>query len=158
MVTAATEFQDRRLKLLGHPSTKMASGPKLCLPKMLYLMSSRFAVFKSADMALAVELYAELFDELQLRFQKVDVMLLVDEEVVIELLGHTVMNGDAIFGGFCIEGARGDFGGKVAADNFLHRLSDPQLIKDLQIGKPFEKKYACDKAIGMAHFLDRFFA
>jgi hypothetical protein len=42
----------------------MASGPKLCLPKMLYLMSSRFAVFKSADMALAVELYAELFDEL----------------------------------------------------------------------------------------------
>jgi len=28
------------------------------------------------------------------------------------------MNGDAIFGGFCIEGARGDFGGKVAADNF----------------------------------------
>jgi len=65
----------------------MASGPKLCLPKMLYLMSSRFAVFKPADMALAVELYAELFDELQLRFQKVDVMLLVDEKVVIELLG-----------------------------------------------------------------------
>ena len=81
-------------------------------------------------MCIRDRLYAELFDELQLRFQKVDVMLLVDEKVVIELLGNTIMNGDAIFGGFCIEGARGDFGGKVAADNFLHRLSDPQRIKD----------------------------
>ena len=36
--------------------------------------NSLFAVFKPANMFLAVELDAELFDELQLRFQKFDVL------------------------------------------------------------------------------------
>ena len=48
-------------------------------------------------MFLAVELDAELLDELQLRFQKIDVLFLVDEQVVIELLGDEVVGGNAIF-------------------------------------------------------------
>ena len=39
---------------------------------------SLFAVFEPANMFLAVELDAELFDELQLRFQKIDVLFLID--------------------------------------------------------------------------------
>src|ERR1019366_2819061 len=109
-------------------------------------------------MLLAVERYAELLDQFQLRFQKVDMLLLVDEEVVIEFLGHKVMDGNAVFGRLRVETPRGNFGGKVAADNLFPRLSDPQRIKDLQVGKPFQKKNASDQAVRMAHFLDRFFA
>lgn len=40
--------------------------------------NSLFAVFEPANMFLAVELDAELFDELQLRFQKIDVLFFID--------------------------------------------------------------------------------
>jgi hypothetical protein len=86
---------------------------------------------------LAVELYSELFDELQLRFQKINVMLFVDEEIIIQFLGDAVMNGDAIFRSLRIERPRRNFSGKVATDDFLHRLPDPQRIEHLEIGKAF---------------------
>src|SRR3974377_23529 len=68
------------------------------------------------------------------------------------------MNGNAIFRRFRIEGARGELRGQVAANNFLHRLPDPQRIEDLEIGESFQKKNASDKTISMAHFLNRFLA
>ena len=46
-------------------------------------------------MFLAVELDAELPDELQLRFQKIDVLFLIDQQLVIELLGDEVVGGNA---------------------------------------------------------------
>src|SRR5471032_3349476 len=100
-------------------------------------------------MLLAVKRHAQLFDELQLRLQKVDVFLLVDEEIVVQFLGNTVMNGNAISRRFRIESPRRRFGGEIAADNFLDRLSDPQRIEDLQIGKSFEKQNPRDEPVGM---------
>jgi len=47
-------------------------------PSRLSTENSLFAIFKPANMFLAVELDAELFDELQLRFQKIDVLFLID--------------------------------------------------------------------------------
>jgi hypothetical protein len=47
-------------------------------PSWLSTENSLFAIFKPANMFLAVELDAELFDELQLRFQKIDVLFLID--------------------------------------------------------------------------------
>jgi hypothetical protein len=40
--------------------------------------NSLFAVFEPANMFLAVELDAQLFDELQLCFQKIDVLFFID--------------------------------------------------------------------------------
>jgi hypothetical protein len=40
--------------------------------------NSLFAVFEPPNMFLAVELDAELFDEIQLCFQKIDVLFLID--------------------------------------------------------------------------------
>jgi hypothetical protein len=59
-------------------------------------------------MFLAVERDAELFDELQLRFQKIDVLFLIDEQLVIELLGDEVVGGDAIFRCLGVERSRGN--------------------------------------------------
>src|ERR1700730_530244 len=100
-------------------------------PSRLSTENSLFTVFKPANMFLAIELDAELFDELQLRFQKIDVLFPIDEQLVIELLGDEVVGGNAIFGGFGIEPARGGLGVEVTAKNFLHCLSDPQRVEDL---------------------------
>jgi hypothetical protein len=47
-------------------------------PSRLSTENSLFAICKPANMFLAVELDAELFDELQLRFQKIDVLFLIE--------------------------------------------------------------------------------
>src|SRR5580704_12263359 len=109
-------------------------------------------------MFLAVELDAELLDELQLRFQKIDVLFLVDEQVVIELLGDEVVGGNAIFSRLGVERTRGGLGVEVTAKNFLHRLSDPQRVEDLEVRESFQKKNTSGQAIGMVHFLDRLYA
>jgi hypothetical protein len=99
----------------------------------LSIENSLFAVFKPANMFLAVELDAELFDELQLRFQKIDVLFLIDEQLVIELLGDEVVGGNAIFRRLGVERSRGNLGVEVTAKNFLDRLSDPQRVEDFPV-------------------------
>src|SRR3984893_9625958 len=103
---------------------------------------SLFAVFEPANMFLAVELDAELLDELQLRFQKIDVLFLIDEQLVIELLGNEVVGGNAIFRRLGVERSRGNLGVEVTAKNFIHRLSDPQRVEDLEVRESFQKKNA----------------
>src|SRR5664279_3603494 len=109
-------------------------------------------------MFLAVKLHTQLFDELQLRLQKVDVMLLINEGIIVKLLGNAVMNRNAIFRRFRIKSPRRYFGGKVAADNLFHRLPDSQWVENLKVGKSFEKQNPRDQPVGMPHFLNRFFA
>src|SRR3984893_18967063 len=103
-----------------------------------------FAVFEPADMFLAVKLDAELFDELQLRFQKIDMLFLIDEQLVIELLGDEVVGGNAIFRRLGVERSRGNLGVEVTAKNFLNRLSDPQRVEDLEVRESFQKKNSRD--------------
>src|ERR1700730_2601312 len=106
--------------------------------------NSLFAVFERANMFLAVELNAELFNELQLRFQKIDVLFLIDEQLVIELLGDEVVGGNAIFRRLGVERSRGNLGVEVTAKNFLNRLSDPQRVEDLEVRESFQKKNSRD--------------
>ena len=48
--------------------------------------------FEAADVLLAIELHAKLFDELQLGLQKIDVFFFINQKVVIKLLGDEVMS------------------------------------------------------------------
>src|SRR3984893_12703465 len=102
--------------------------------------NSLVAVFEPADMFLAVELDGGMFDERRLRFEKIDVLFLIDEQPVIELLGDEVVGGNSIFRRLGVERSRGNLGVEVTAENFLHRLSDPQRVEDLEVRESFQKK------------------
>ena len=49
------------------------------------------SVFEASHAPLTIELRAELLDELQLGFQKIDVLFFIDQKVVIKLLGDEIM-------------------------------------------------------------------
>src|SRR6476469_881947 len=125
---------------------------------LLVLFFNVSSALEAADVLLRVELDADLLDQLQLGFEKIDVMFLVFREILEEELADAVVDAVAISGGVEVERPRIDFRGEIAVQDFLDVLADAQRIERLHVGEAVEKQDAIDEAIGVLHFLDAFLA
>src|SRR5215468_4110574 len=111
-----------------------------------------------ADVLLGVELKADALDQIELGFEEVDVLLLVLHQVLEQVTRDIVLYAMAVGRGLLIERAGADLGGKIAFDDFLDVLADPQGIEYLHIGKAFEEQDAVGETVGVVHLLDGFLA
>src|SRR5260370_36017968 len=67
-----------------------------------------------ADMILRVELKAELVDEIELRFEEIDVVFLVRHQLLEQVACHIVLRGVGVRRGFLVERAGGKLRRRVA--------------------------------------------
>ena len=82
-------------------------------------------------MALAVELDADLLDELKLRLEEIDVVLLVRRQLLEDVLGDAVVCRVAMARCFEIERTGGSFGGEITFDDLWNSLTNFQEIEFL---------------------------
>src|SRR6516165_9665596 len=88
--------------------------------------SDSILALEFADVLLGVELKADALDQIELGFEEVDVLLLVLHQVLEQVTRDIVLHAMAIGRGLLIERASADLGGKIAFDDFLDILADPQ--------------------------------
>jgi hypothetical protein len=70
-----------------------------------------------AQVFLGVELQSELFNEIELSFEEVDMAFLVLHEIFKQVLGHAVADALAISGGLAIEIVDRVVAGEIAFEN-----------------------------------------
>src|SRR3982074_1590688 len=107
-----------------------------------------------ADMLLGVEFKPDPPDQIKLGFEEIDVMLLVLHQAFEQIARDVVLDAVAIGRGFLVKRAGGNFGSKIALDDFLDVLPDPQGVEHLHVGKPAEEQEAIGEAVGVVHLLD----
>ena len=115
------------------------------------------ALTQLADMLLRIERQADLLDQLQLRFQEINMLLLVVGEVLEQVFRHAIVDRDAKGGGLQVKGARGEFRIQVHLDDFLHGFANRQRVQLLHVGKAVEEQDAGGELVGVGHFLNGFF-
>src|ERR1043165_7161275 len=120
--------------------------------------SGLLLVFQLADVVLRVKLHAELRDEIELRLEEVDVVLLVGHQLLEQVARDEVLHRIAVGRGLLVERARADFGLQVGVEDLLDVLSDVQRIEHLHVGEALQEDDAVDELVGVLHLLDRFLA
>src|ERR1700730_16390012 len=105
---------------------------------------SVFALAHLADMMLRVELKAEPADEIELRFEEIDVVFLVRHQLLEQVACYIVPRGVAVRRGFLVERAGGNLRRQVAITNHCDVLTDAQGIEQLQVRETFEKNDTLD--------------
>src|ERR1700675_1890383 len=101
---------------------------------------SVFALARLADMMLRVELKAEPADEIELRFEEIDVVFLVRHQLLEQVACYIVLRGVAVRRGFLVERAGGNLRRQVAVKHLFDVLTDAQGIEQLQVRETFEEK------------------
>ncbi len=82
------------------------------------------ALVHLSDMILRVELKAELVDEIELRFEEIDVVFLVRHQLLEQVPCHIVPRGVAVRRGFLVERAGGNLRRQVAVKHLFDVLAD----------------------------------
>src|ERR1700720_624990 len=100
---------------------------------------SVFALAHLADMMLRVELKPEPADEIELRFEEIDVVFLVRHQLLEQVACHIVLRGVAVRRGFLVERAGGNLRRQVAVKHLFDVLTDAEGIEQLQIRETFEE-------------------
>src|SRR6516225_4755471 len=111
-----------------------------------------------SNMTLGIELEAYPRDEVDLGFQKVNVLFLIVHELLKQISRHVVLDQMAMGRGFAVEGVRRQFGFQVAIEHGLHGLPDMKGFQRLHIGRSIEEDDAFDELVSMLHLFDRFLA
>ncbi len=107
---------------------------------------------------LAVILEADILEQIELRLEKVDVALLVGQQLLEQVHAHIVLFFAAAGARLHVEGAGAVLGLQVAFEHLLDVLADHQGVDVLQIGKALEEDDAHDELVGVLHLLDGFLA
>src|SRR6202158_3122153 len=100
---------------------------------------SVFALAHLADMMLRVELKAEPADEIELRFEEIDVVFLAPHQLLEQVACHIVLRGVAVRRGFLVERAGGNLRRQVALKHLFDVLADAQGIEQLLVRETFEE-------------------
>ena len=124
-------------------------------PFFISTSEGNLVLLKLANMFLRIELDADLADQFLLRLEEIDMLFLVLEQTVEQFFADEILDVEAILRGLGIKSARSDFGGKIAGDDFLNVLADPQRIENLHVGKAFEEQNAKCQLIRMFHLFNR---
>ena len=101
---------------------------------------------------------ADALDQMQLRFEEVDVVLLVLHQAFEQIARDVVLDDVAMSCRLLIKRAGTDLGGQIAFDDFLDVLADPQGIEHLHVRKAVEEQDAVGELVGVLHLLDGFLA
>ena len=125
---------------------------------MTSVSAALMLALEPADMLLGIELEPDPLDQIELGFEEIDVIFLVLHQALEQIARDVVLDAVAVGRGLLIERAGTDLGGKIAFEDFLDVLSDPQGIEHLHVGKTVEKQDAVGEAVGVVHLLDGFLA
>src|SRR5260221_10044502 len=90
--------------------------------------SRLLGVFDLPDVVLRIELDAQLLHQVKLRFQEVDVMLLVLHQLFEQVAGHVVARAMAMSRRLLVKRARRNLGLEIAIEDLFHVLTDVQRI------------------------------
>ena len=113
--------------------------------------SVRVIVVDFTDVVLRVELETEFGDEIELRFEIIDVLFLVVHELLEQVAGDVVLDCMAMCRGLLIERPRRHLRGKIAVEHLLDVLPDVERIEYLQIGEAVEEDDALDQLVRAAY-------
>src|SRR5882672_9249636 len=111
-------------------------------------------LFGFPDMILSVKLKPEAGDKFKLRFEEVDVLLLIAHQFFEQIPGHVILGAMAITRRLLIKGARGHLSRKIAIQYLFDGLPDMQRIEHLHVGKAIEENDAMNELVGVFHILD----
>ena len=106
---------------------------------------------------LAITLFADLGEEVELGFEEVDMTFLVRQKLIEKLLGNIVAEFVADFAGLLVGSACVVLTCKVGFQNFLDVLADAQRSYGLQVRVTFEEDNAVNQLVCVMHFFDGFF-
>jgi hypothetical protein len=100
-------------------------------------------------------LQAHSLDQVELTFERVDMLFLIFEDIAEQVPTHIVANAlgmrdRALELGNCLA-----FELEIRIQYLLDRLADPEPPEHLEIGKAFEEQDPVGQAIGMLHLVDR---
>ena len=107
---------------------------------------------------LAVILDADVFQQVELGLEIVDVAFLVGEQLLEEVHGHIVLLFAAAGARLHVKGAGAVLGLEVAFQHFLDVLADHQGVDVLKVREALEEDDADDELVGVLHLLDQFLA
>ncbi|SOZ24721.1 hypothetical protein CBM2608_A50065 [Cupriavidus taiwanensis] len=105
---------------------------------------------------LQVVLQPDLVDQVQLRFQVLDMFLGIGEDIDQNFAADVIPDRFAIGDAFLDGGVRGLFQLQVALEHLGGILAEQQLVQVLQVGQAVQHQDALDQAVGVLHFADRF--
>src|SRR5258708_38472604 len=106
---------------------------------------SVFALAHLADMMLRVEFKAEPADEIELRFEEIDVVFLIRHQLLEQVACHIVLRGAAVRRGFLVKRAGGNLRRQVAVKHLFDVLTDAQGIEQWQARKTFDENNTNDQ-------------
>src|SRR5690606_20531040 len=106
---------------------------------------------------LAVTLFANLGEKIELGFEEVDMAFLISQQLIEKLLGNIVAEFVADFAGLLVGSAGVVLACKIGFQNFLDVLADAQRSYGLQVWKTFQEDNAVNQLVGVMHFFDRLF-
>src|SRR3954469_6560041 len=92
-----------------------------------------------AHMLLSVEFEPDALDQVKLRLEKVDVMLLVLHHALEHVARDVVLGAMAVGSGFLVKRARAVLGGEIALEDFFDVLPDPQGVEHLHVREAVEE-------------------
>src|ERR1700722_2091034 len=90
-------------------------------------------------MMLRVQFKAEPANEIELRFEKINVAFLVRHQLLEQVACYIVLRGVAVRRGFLVERAGGNLRRQVAVQHLFDVLTDTQGIEQCRFGKPSRK-------------------
>ena len=97
---------------------------------------------------------ADLFEQFELGFQPVDMLLLAGEDILEQLPRHVIADRLAVLDGITQVRLGAAFEPQIAAEDFLRVLADQQLAEILQVGKALEEQDPLDQLVRMFHLVD----
>ena len=104
-------------------------------------------------------LLADLADQLELRLEPVDVLLLGDEDLLEQLAGAVVADLATQTAMPLLSRSTASYSScEVALELLGHRLADAHRAEPLQVGDALEEQDALDELVGVLHLVDRLVA
>jgi len=109
--------------------------------------TGRSALAETVDVGLGATLKADAPDQIELRFEKVDVAFLIGHQLLEQLARRVVLDVDAIGSRLLIERLRANLGREIRFNDLPDVFADPQRIEHLEIGMALEEDDAIDEPI-----------
>src|SRR5229473_3273893 len=140
----------------GRPDGRLRPDPLALatLPERIRSLGPGSILFGFPDMVLSVKLKSEAGDKFKLRFEEVDVLLLIAHQFFEQIPGHVILGAMAITRRLLIKGTRGHLSRKIAIQYLFDGLPDMQRIEHLHVGKAIEENDAMNQFIRVFHLLD----
>src|SRR4030095_3450054 len=123
----------------------------LAPPRRRYARTRPLSGGRVFHLRLQVVLQAHFVDELDLRFEPIDVIFGVVEDFFERLARDVVARLFATRDGTFYRRVRSLLEAEIQAQDFGNVFTDPDLAEVLQIRQTFEEKNAFDEAIGVLH-------